>query len=70
MIFLLPANFDSSMSLGRSPVSAGVLVCPSLLSPPSNWGEIWSAIYTMAYEQAAAAFAPSAFQRMTEPSIN
>jgi hypothetical protein len=70
MFFLRPSEFDLSMSLGSEPVSTGVLVCPPLFWPHSNQAESWSAIYRLAYEQLVAAIAPSAFQRMIEPSAN
>jgi hypothetical protein len=70
MFFLPPSNFDQSMSLGSESVSVGVLVCPPLFWPTSHQAENWSAIYRLAYEQLMAAFAPSPFQRMIEPSAN
>ncbi len=70
MFFLPPSDFDRSTSLASGPVSIGVMVCPPLFWPPSNQAETWSAIYRLAYEQLIAAFAPSPFQRMIEPSAN
>ena len=71
MFFLRPSDFDQSMIRGSAaPVPIGILVCPPLFWPPSNQAESWSAIYRLAYEQLVAAFAPSAFQRMIEPSTN
>jgi hypothetical protein len=70
MFFLPPSVFDRSVSEGSGPVSIGVLVCPPLFWPQTDQAESWSAIYRMAYEQLIAAFAPSPFQRMVEPSAN
>ena len=70
MFFLPPSNFDRSLNLETESVAVGVLVCPPLFWPTSHQEESWAAIYRLAYEQLMAAFAPSAFQRMTEPSTN
>jgi hypothetical protein len=70
MFFLPPSEFVRSMSPGSGSFSGGVLVCPPLFWQASNPAEGWSAIYRLAYEQLMAAYAPSPFQRMIEPSAN
>jgi hypothetical protein len=70
MFFLPPSDFNPSTRPGSESVSIGVLVCPPFFWPTSNQAESWAAIYRLAYEQLMAAFAPSPFQRMIEPSAN
>jgi len=70
MFFLRTSDFDPPLILVTAPVSFGVTVCPAPLWPPSIPAEVWSAIYRLAYEQFVTAFAPTALQRMAEPSLN
>jgi hypothetical protein len=70
MFYLRSPNSNQSMSAGSDAVSTTALVCPPGFWPASNQADSWSAIYRVAYEQVVATFAPSAFQRMIEPSAN
>jgi hypothetical protein len=70
MFFLPPPSFDQSVVQGPAPVSVAVMFWPGQFCPPAIQAQNWEAIYRMAYEQLIAAFAPSAFQRMIEPSMN
>jgi hypothetical protein len=70
MFFLSSSDFNPSTRAGSESASVGVLVCPPIYWATSHQVESWSAIYRIAYEQLMAAFAPSPFQRMIEPSAN
>jgi hypothetical protein len=70
MFFLRSPNSNPSMGAWSDSVSMTALVCPPVFWPAANQADSWSAIYRVAYEQVVATFAPSAFQRMIEPSAN
>ena len=68
MFYLNPSDSGQTTNLGSEAV--GMMLCPPLMWPQSNQADAWLAIYRLAYEQLLAAFAPSPFQRMIEPSSN
>jgi hypothetical protein len=70
MFFLRSVDFSQPAHLAPGPASVGVIVCPLMYWAPSVHAEGWFAIYRLAHEQVMKAIAPSAFQRMVEPSMN
>jgi hypothetical protein len=70
MFFVRPSNLEPPAILGPVPASTAVAIWPVPFWAPAIQPQNWDAIYRLAYEQGLAAVAPSAFQRMLEPSMN
>jgi hypothetical protein len=70
MFYIHSSVSERSNGLSSETPAIGIVVCAPMFWPQTASSVTWTEIYRLAHEQLLAAFAPSPFQRMIEPSAN